>query len=546
MQQVVESEYHFLPTERPLIPGSAATPEHPFGRKLGYVCIAMLLVLTGTFGNALVTVNVPNLSGSFGGYVTEVSWFPAIYVAFAVTANLALVKARIQFGLARATSALLIMYALAAALSLLVPGFATSVLVRAASGLAGAMMTALILYNLMQVFPAKIRPKALVTGLGLQQMGVPLARLVPVEMLALNHWQSLHLMEIGLALATLAAITALPLPQAERSKVFEPLDFLTFALVLPAMVLICGVMSEGRLVWWFDTPWLGWALAAAVPLLALAFLIEHRRATPLLQVGWIGSTELLRFVAVAVLVRLALAEQTYGAVGLLTSGGLTNDQLRTLFVLVSIAMLAGTLTAAVAMSEPRLRYMIAIAALLIALGSWIEGGATNLTRPPQLYLSEMLIGFGTTLFIGPALVFGFLRMLAHGPSYLITFVVFFNMTQNLGGLAGSAFLGTYQVRQTHAHAETIFERIRADDPQAVTRLQRNSGAISGVVADPRLQSAQGGAILAGRVTAEATVLAYNDVSMLVALMALLTAGYVLYLMGLDNLKLRIAKRGVRT
>ena len=543
MQHVVESEYHFLPSEQPLIPGSAATPEHPTGRKVGYVLIALLFVLTGSFNNALVTVNVPNLSGAFGGYVTEISWFPAIFIAFTVTANLALVKARIQFGLANATSVLLLAYALVAAFSLLAPGFASSVMVRAASGLASAMMTALILYNLMQAFPAKTRPKALVIGLGLQQMGVPLARLIPVEMLALNHWHSLHLIELGLALGTLAAITALPLPQADRNKVFEPLDVVTIALVLPAMVLICGVINEGRLLWWFDTPWLGWALAAAVPLLAGAFLIEHRRARPLLQVGWIGSTELLRFVAVAVLVRLALAEQTYGAVGLLTSGGLTNDQLHTLFVLVSIAMLAGTLTAALLMTEPRLRYLIVTAALLVALGSYIEGGATNLTRPPQLYLSEMLIGFGTTLFIGPALVFGFLRMMAHGPSYMITFVVFFNMTQNLGGLMGSAFLGTYQVRQTHAHAETIFERIRADDPQTVLRLQRNSGAIAGVVADPRLQGAEGGAILAGRVNAEATVLAYNDVSMLVAVMALLTAGYVLYLIGLDRFRLRLAKHG---
>jgi hypothetical protein len=545
MQQVVESEYHFLPTEAPLIPGSAATPEHPFWRKVGYTAIALLFILTGAFDNALVTVNLPNLSGAFGGYVTEVSWFPAIFIAFTVTANLALIKARVQFGLAKATSVVLIVYALAATVSLVIPGFASSVLVRGASGVASAMMTTLILYNLMQALPVKIPPRAACLGLGLSQLGVPLARLVPVEMLALNHWQSLHLMEIGLALASLAAITALPLPQGERSKVFEPLDFVTIGLVLPAMVLICGVINEGRLLWWFDTPWLGWALAAAVPLLATAFLIEHRRARPMLQVGWIGSAELLRFVAVAILVRLALAEQTYGAVGLLTSGGLTNDQLHTLFGLVSLAMLAGAVTSAVFVSVPRLRYIVVIAALLVALGSYIEGGATNLTRPPELYLSEMLIGFGTTLFIGPALGFGFLRMLAHGPSYFITFVVFFNMTQNLGGLMGSAFLGTYQVRQTHAHAQTIFERIRADDPQAVTRLQRNSGAISGVVVDPRLQSAEGGATLAARVNSEATVLAYNDVSMLVALMALLTAGYVLYLMGLDSLKLRLANRGAR-
>ena len=92
----------------------------------------------------------------------------------------------------------------------------------------------------------------------------------------------------------------------------------------------------------------------------------------------------MRFGAVALFVRLALAEQTYGAVGLLTSGGLTNDQLRTLFALVAVAMLAGILAAALTLSERRIPWQVMIAALVIALGAWIDTDATNLTRPPQL------------------------------------------------------------------------------------------------------------------------------------------------------------------
>ena len=50
---------------------------------------------------------------------------------------------------------------------------------------------------------------------------------------------------------------------------------------------------------------------------------------------------ILRFAAVALLVRMALAEQTYGSVGLLASSGLNNEQLRTLFLIVLGAMLLG-------------------------------------------------------------------------------------------------------------------------------------------------------------------------------------------------------------
>ena len=59
-----------------------------------------------------------------------------------------------------------------------------------------------------------------------------------------------------------------------------------------------------------------------------------------------GSAGILRFAAVALLVRIALAEQTYGSVGLLASSGLNNEQLRTLFAIVAGAMLLGIATAA--------------------------------------------------------------------------------------------------------------------------------------------------------------------------------------------------------
>ncbi|MDB5741509.1 MAG: transporter, partial [Alphaproteobacteria bacterium] len=221
------------------------------------------------------------------------------------------------------------------------------------------------------------------------------------------------------------------------------------------------------------------------------------------------------------LVRLALAEQTYGSVGLLTSGGLNNDQLHVLFGFVALAMVLGIVAAAVSMREPRLRWQVLVAALIIAAGAFLDSGATNVTRPPQLYLSQALIGFGTTLFIGPALVFGFLRMFVKGSGHLVSFVVLFSTTQNVGGLAGSALLGTYQVIQTRAHAAALSEHLAAADPQVAQRLQ------------------SGAALLQQRLMVEANILAYNDVFRLVAMLALMTAAYVFYLI------IRAARRARR-
>jgi hypothetical protein len=174
-------------------------------------------------------------------------------------------------------------------------------------------------------------------------------------------------------------------------------------------------------------------------------------------------------------------------------------------------MFLGLVTAGLTLSEHRVREQVIVAALIIACGAWLDSHATNQTRPEELYLSQALLGFGTTLFIGPALAFGFLRMLQRGPAYFISLVVLFSSTQNLGGLAGSALLGSYQVIATRAHLSALTEHLTAADPQVVARIQ-----------------VQGSAALSQSAGREAAVLAFDDVFRFVALLAVATALFVLF------------------
>ncbi|WP_340313646.1 MFS transporter [Rhizorhabdus argentea] len=516
----------FAPEERPSFPGAPYTPPHPGWRRAGYATIGLLSGVGSNLGNSLITVNISDIAGGLGLYVYQASLLPAFYVAFIASANLILVRGRVQFGIAASTQAALTAYLVAGAIQLLFPGFPTALLVRAAAGFAGAALVTFAIFNFMQIVRPKARPVAVVLAISSTQLGQPLARLFPVETLARTHWHALHLVELAIPLTLLAASRLLPLPPSDRMRWLRRDDFATFALVLVGMLLACSVLAEGRLLWWTETPWLGVALALSVPCFALAILVERRRKRPALQLHWLGSVEILRFAAVALLVRLALAEQTYGAVGLLTSGGLTNDQLRLLFLMVAAAMALGSATAVLTLSEKSPRYQVMVAALLIALGAWIDTDATNVTRPPQLYLSQTLIAFGTTLFIGPALVLGFRKLFQQGADYLVSFIFLFNSTQNIGGLVGSALLGTYQVICTRYHAATLSERLLAGDPQVATRIEAGRQALAGSIVDPGMQAAQGSGLLAQALAREATILAYNDVFRLVCLLALLTAAFV--------------------
>src|SRR6202166_3719612 len=122
---------HFAPAERPTFPGSPFTPWLPVGHRIAYAGVGALAGICSTFGNALVNVNVANISGSLGLYVAQASLLPAIYVAMNATANLTLVKARAQFGIPPVMYILLLAYVLTDVLQFGAPGFASAALVRA-------------------------------------------------------------------------------------------------------------------------------------------------------------------------------------------------------------------------------------------------------------------------------------------------------------------------------------------------------------------------------------------------------------------------------
>src|SRR5262249_47107129 len=149
------------------------------------------------------------------------------------------------------------------------------------------------------------------------------------------------------------------------------LDFLTIGLVVPAVGLVSVVLAEGRGDWWAETPWLGWDPIAAVPLVAAALLLQYLRRQPPLFLGLLRRGVIIRFAAVAILMRLALAEQTYGSVGLLAASGLDNGQLRLLFLGVLGAMALGLAAAVFTLNPQRIREQVIVAALIMALGAWM-------------------------------------------------------------------------------------------------------------------------------------------------------------------------------
>ncbi|RMQ41596.1 Major facilitator transporter [Pseudomonas cichorii] len=509
------------PHERPTMPGSPSTPLHPTARRWAFALVGVIVALTGGLGNALVVANLPYLQGALGATSADIAWLPAAYIMTNVSMNLLLVKFRQQFGLRAFTELFLVLYALVTLAHLFVNDIESAVAVRAAHGMVGAALSTLGLYYMIQAFPQKWRLKALVLGLGTAQLATPLARLVSEDLLQIAEWRGLYLFELGMALLSLGCVLMLKLPPGDRFKAFEKLDFLTFGLLATGFALLCAVLSLGRIEWWLEAPWIGIASAASIALICAGLAIEHNRSNPLLITRWLGSGAILRLGLAVILFRIVLSEQSVGAVGFLQTLNMGSEQLHSLYLVMLLGSIAGLAVSALTINPAHLIKPLLISLAMMAVGAWMDSGSTSLTRQSNMYFSQFLLAFGGTFFLGPTLVLGISGVIAN-PRNMVSFSVLFGITQNIGGLIGSAALGTFQIVREKFHSSHLVEHLTLLNPLVQSRLQSAGGSYASVIADPALRNTQGIRSLSTLATREANVLAYNDVFMLIAVIAVLT------------------------
>lgn len=507
------------------MPGSPSSPPHSVRTRIAYVCVALLIGITGGLGTALVSANLANLQGALGLTQKEAAWLPGAYLVVNVTANLLVFKFRQQYGMRLFAEIGLALYAVIALLHLFVDNLVIAILLRAASGFAGATVSALTMFYMMQGFPRRYAVKALIAGISVSQLATPLAWMLSPALLDSGDWHSLYRFEAGLAVCAFAAVVLLKLPPGIRIKSFEKLDFLTFALLAPGVALLGAVLVQGLNEWWFQTPWLAYALIGSIVLLAAGLLIEHYRANPLVHTRWLGNAATIRFVIGALVLRFLLSEQTYGAVGLLRTLGMGPDQLQPLYAVILAGLIAGVAASALTFSSNAILPQLLLSTALIALGSFIDLGVTSQVRPHDMFASQFILAFASGMFIGPMMVLGISQALKNGPGHIVTFSVVFSITQSFAGLAGPAVLGTYELFRQHEHSTNINAHIDPTQGVVAQRLSMQQQMFASVITDPALRQAQGMAQLAQTASREASVRAYDDVFRVTLFLAL---GFLLW------------------
>lgn len=512
--------YVYKPHERPLMVGSPGSPEHPARRRVAYLLIGLLIGITGGFQNGLLMANLPQLQGALGLSTEQGGWLTAAYTMTNACMSMLLFKVRQQFGLDRFVRSTMVALVLANGLQLLNSGYALELVARGVGGFAASALSTLCMFYLMQGLPAKARIAGVLLGMGIGQIAVPLARVISPAMMADGDVQHLFQLQFALSLATWGAVRWLHLPPGETADVFEWLDLPSFGLFALGVAMLCAFLVQGRVLGW-GTPWLGAALAAAIVCIGISLLIETRRSRPMLMVRWMSSRQILAFAFTGAMLRILLSEQTVGTAGLLSMLGMGNDQLVTYYLVITLATVGGLLVGLARLDPNDLQRPLLVALALIALGAFMDLGASNLTRPAQLYVSQAVMAFAAIYFMGPMMLEGMLRAISKGPNYIISFSAVFSLSQVLGGLAGAAALAQFQTWRAKANAMALGAQTLTTDPLIVQRIQQQAAALASSLSDPLARQAQATAALAQQVWREANVLAFNDVFLLIGTVSLL-------------------------
>ncbi len=485
-----------------------------------YIAASFLLGITQGLGLSLLSSNLTQLQGDFGATQQEALWLAAAYMAPSASVTLALIKIRNQFGLRRFGEVALIGFVVSALLNVWITDLHSGIAVRFMSGLAAAPISTLAFLYMLEPFPPA---RKLSVGLSLAltgiSIGTPLSRVLSPSLMDTDSWFHSTLLELGLALLCLAVVFTLPLAPVPRQKVIERWDFISYPLIAVGLGGLAVVLVMGKSYWWFDAEWLGILTLVSAISIGAAIVIELHRTRPLLDVRWLFSPAILQFAGALIVFRIVLSEQASGAPGLYLALGLQNQQMQGLFWVILLCTIAGGLVSAVILKPGREHAIHIVALMLIIIGALIDAQSTSQTRPEQMLFSQGLIAFASAIFLPAALAAGLMVALKRGPQYILSFVIVFLTTQRLGGIAGTAVFQTVMQFRLDVHTNLISAHLMQGGQLVAERLQTYAASLAQTLPDAAARQAQATSLLSQAVQKEATVLAYNDVFTLIALVA---------------------------
>jgi DHA2 family multidrug resistance protein len=292
------------------------------------------------------------------------------------------------------------------------------------------------------------------------------------------------------------------------------LDFIGFALAALGLACLEVTLSKGEQKDWFASPMVRTFGIVSLSSLVLMVVWECFRRDPVVDVGLFS----VRSFAACFFVMFAAGVCVYASVTLLpmllqTVHGYTA-------VTAGLAMSPGGMAAAVGMilvgtitHKVQLRYLVVVGLLSQVIPLYIMSGFTpDLTFWHATWL-RVAQSLGNGLLFIPIVTLSYEGLAASKSNNA---AVLMNIARNIGGSVGISMANTFLAWRLQYHHSVLAEQITPYNPavnQMLTGMQSTLEAAGSGAADPQSILA-----LDAMVNRQATVMSYNDVFLLVALM----------------------------
>ncbi|MGB3797083.1 MAG: MFS transporter [Alteraurantiacibacter sp.] len=513
--------YRFKPHEMPILPGSPANPDHPATRRAAYLAIGVMMGLIGGAQNGFLLANGGAVQAEFALTPVEAGWLTVAFYSTFASMSMLLFRVRQQFGIQPFVRWAMAGLVAANFVQMIEPGYYAELAARAVAGITASGLSALAIYYLMQGLPAAMRVGGLVISLGLSQVAFPLTRALSPALLVDGDITHVFQFQFALSLLGFGVVYLLRLPPGIRRDTFEKLDIPSIALFMVGVAALCAFLIQGRIQWW-DTPWLGYALAISVLGLGGCFLIEANRRTPMLDLTWISSRAILSLAAIGATVRILVSEQGFGASGMFAALGYGSQQLTDYFWVLTGATLGGMALSVMRLDPRDLTRPVLFAVMVIGIAAFADTQTGVMTRPQDLYLTQAAIAFAAVFAMGPILMEGMLRALAAGQAYVISFIAVFSLSQSIGGLAGISLLSAIHTVRLKTHLVDAGSTLSLGNSALGQALAGAARRVSPLQTDSALQQQAAASSVSQKVGREAAVLAFNDIFFLIGTLSAIT------------------------
>jgi DHA2 family multidrug resistance protein len=493
------------------------------GSKVAITAIVMIAALMSFVDITIVNVALNDIRASFGTPLDQIGWVSTGYMM----ANIVVIPMtgwlQRRFGFRRYFAASILLFTIASILCGLAWNLPSLVLFRALQGLGGGAIIPTAQTILFSRYPKSERGMAsALFGLG-AVTGPLLGPTIGGYLIDFSSWHWVFLVNVPLGLgAAFAASRVIGEPGFRPSK--DPIDVFGIALLVVGMGSLQYVLEEGNREGWFESHLIVVLAAVSVTSLVTFFVHELETPFPVVDLRVFKNRTYSAGSGINFLVGVALFSGNYlfalycGAVMHYAALDIGKLFLVTGGVQLIVMPLIGRIG-----DRVDGRYLLVFGILGVALSLWLnahltdQAGFWDLALP--IFVRSASLGF---VFIPVSTIA--LGDLTDGQRGNATGL--FNLTRELGGSIGTAWMGLVIDRGTKIHGSYLSEAINPSSAVAQDTMRAIGAGIGSGTYTPDLVPET---VLELKVRVQALVLSFNDGFMQATVAFLVALGLVLLL-----------------